>query len=64
MADQLYKCNGIDLTKRHYKLTEDLRSYRVDKVGSTWVDTQLYQPEHMITNNVAYIEYTIPSSKE
>ena len=64
MADTLYQCNGIDPTTRHYKLTDDLRSYRVDKVGDAWVDTELGQPEHMITNDVAYIKYTIPSSKK
>ena len=64
MADTLYQYHGIDPATRHYKLTEDLQSYRVDKVGDAWVDTQLHQPEHNITNDPAYTVYTIPSSKK
>ena len=64
MADTLYKYGGIDPTERHYKVTEDLKSYRCDKVGDVWVDTQLFQPSHMIQQDPGYTEYTIPTTKK
>jgi len=64
MADTLYEYAGTDPTGRYYKVTEDLRSYRCDKVGNSWVETELNQPEHLIQQDEAYSVYTLPSESK
>ena len=64
MVDTLYECLGTDPTGRYYKVTADLRSYRCDKVGDSWVETELIQPEHMISQDEAFTVYTLPTEKK
>ena len=62
MADTLYQQNGTDPKVRHYKITESGKSFRCDKIGEEWVDTELLQPEHLITGDPAYAVYTLSTT--
>ncbi len=64
MADTLYEYLGTDPAGRYYKVTDDLRSYRCDKVGDSWVDTELVQPAHIISQDEAFKVYTLPTEKK